>query len=338
MTTSPENPKPHAPVHGPVHAPVHAQVQAAQTPLLPPLTDRTLTGIGLMIAFALMAPGIDIFAKLATQSVTAGQVALARFTVQVAVLWPLIFLMGRAWRVEARLLPLHALRGVLMGLATLCFIAAVSVMPVADAIAIFFVEPLILTLLSAWLLGEAVGPRRLLACAAGFVGALIVVRPSFQDLGWVATLPLVTAFCFAFYLILTRRLAQAGDPLVMQAIAGIFGGLFLLVGLVFGPLTGLAALTPVWPDTMAWVFMAMVGVVATVSHLFLVYAFRFAPAATLAPLQYLEIISATAFGFWVFGDFPDPLKWVGIAIIVGSGLFVFWREQRAVQRSRTRPD
>ena len=74
--------------------------------------------------------------------------------------------------------------------------------------------------------------------------------------------------------------------------------------------------------------MLGVGVMATISHVFLVFAFRFAPASTLAPLQYLEIVAATTFGYLVFGDFPDALKWLGIAIIVGSGLFVFWRERR----------
>ncbi|WP_112320424.1 DMT family transporter [Oceanibium sediminis] len=301
--------------------------------ILPPLTDRVLLGIGLMIAFALLAPGIDIFAKLATQTASPGEVALARFAVQAAALWPMIWLIRRPCRMTRRQLWLHALRGALMGAATLCFITAVSVMPVADAIAIFFVEPLILTLLSAWLLGEVVGPRRVLACALGFVGALIVVRPSFQDIGWVAVLPLVTALAFAFYLILTRQ-ARAEDPLVMQGIAGLFGVAFLGIGLLTGPTLGLAVLTPVGANGLALVYMAMVGVMATISHLFLVYAFRFAPAATLAPLQYLEIIAATAFGYWVFGDFPDAIKWAGIAIIVASGLFVFWREQLAAQRAR----
>ena len=223
---------------------------------------------------------------------------------------------------------LQALRGVLMGIATVAFITALSYMPVADAIAIFFVEPLILTLLSAWVLREQVGWRRIAACLVGFAGALIVVRPSFEELGWVAALPLVTACTFAVYLLLTRKLAQGEDPIAMQAWAGLFGMLFLAVVLVAGEGSGSAVFDPIWPDARGWALMLGVGVMATISHVFLVFAFRFAPASTLAPLQYLEIVAATTFGYLVFGDFPDALKWLGIAIIVGSGLFVFWRERR----------
>lgn len=285
-----------------------------------------------MIGFATLAPGIDIFAKLATQTMPPGQVALARFSVQAVVLWPLIAALGRLRFMTPRALGLHALRGLLMSIATTAFIAAISRMPVADAISIFFVEPLILTLLSAWLLKEPVGPRRIAACLAGFVGALIVVRPSFQDLGWVATLPLVTAVTFAFYLLLTRHMAPREDPLTMQATSGVFGMIFVGLALAVGSQMGLPAFDPVWPAGRDWALLAGVGVMATASHLLLVYAFRLAPASILAPLQYLEIIAATAFGFWVFGDFPDAVKWLGIAIIVGSGLYVFMRERQLSRR------
>ena len=281
-----------------------------------------------MILFALVAPGIDIFAKLATQTVPSGEVSLARFAVQFALLAPVVAWQGKMrWR-GGRIMVLQALRGVLMGIATVAFITALSYMPVADAIAIFFVEPLILTLLSAWVLREQVGWRRIAACLVGFAGALIVVRPSFEELGWVAALPLVTACTFAVYLLLTRKLAQGEDPIAMQAWAGLFGMLFLACVLVAGEGSGSAVFDPTWPDARGWALMLGVGVMATISHVFLVFAFRFAPASTLAPLQYLEIVAATTFGYLVFGDFPDALKWLGIAIIVGSGLFVFWRERR----------
>jgi S-adenosylmethionine uptake transporter len=105
-----------------------------------------------------------------------------------------------------------------------------------------------------------------------------------------------------------------------------------LLALWVGEGSGSPVFDPVWPDMRGWMLMIGVGVTATVSHLFLVYAFRKAPASVLAPLQYLEIVAATIFGFLVFGDFPDALKWLGIAIIVCSGLFIFWRERLAATR------
>jgi len=292
-----------------------------------PATGDVGAGILLMIVFSLIAPGIDVFAKLATESVPSGQISLARFVVQGAALLPVVLWLG-AWRglTPARA-ALHGLRGLLVAGATVCFITALRSMPIADAIAIFFVEPMILTLLGGLILGEPVGWRRYAACAVGFLGALLVVQPSFEELGWVAFLPLGTAFCFAFYLVLTRRLAPEEDPFAMQCYAGVAGAACMTVALLAGAGSGSTVFDPVWPDLRGWMLMTGVGVMATISHLFLVFAFRKAPASVLAPLQYLEIVAATGFGYLVWGDFPDLLKWAGIAIIVGAGLFIFWRER-----------
>lgn len=294
-----------------------------------------MTGVALMITFALIAPGIDVFAKLATQILPPGEVALARFLVQFLALLPVVIWRGSFLNLTTRTVVLHGLRGLLLGIATVCFITAIREMPIADAISIFFVEPMILTILGGLLLGEKVGWRRYLACLIGFIGAMIVVRPSFQELGWVAILPLGTALTFAFYLLLTRYLAQLEDPLAMQGFAGLFGGLFVGAALWLGYGTGSAVFDPIWPDMHGWILMAGVGVMATISHLFLVFAFRNAPASVLAPLQYLEIVSATIFGYLVFGDFPDTLKWLGISIIIGSGLFILWRERLTARELQT---
>lgn len=312
--------------------PVSPHIGAAPRP---PSGDVGI-GIVLMLVFVVIAPGMDIFAKLATSTLPSGEIALARFAVQGLVLMPVVIWRGATRRGGVRRLTvraamLHGLRGFFIAVATVCFITALSVMAVADAIAIFFVEPLILTLLGGLALGERVGWRRYAACLVGFVGALIVVRPSFDQLGWMALLPLGTALGFAFYLVLTRRLAQYEDPFAMQAYSGLAGTLCVAVALWLGAGT-MTVFDPVWPDARGWLLMAAVGGIATISHLFLVFAFKNAPASTLAPFQYLEIVAATGFGYLVFGDFPDALKWLGIAIIVGSGLYVFWRESLTAER------
>lgn len=285
-----------------------------------------VNSILLMIAFALIAPGVDVFAKLAAQTVPPGEITFFRFAIQATILLPLVIWRGHHRGLTTRVVGLHALRGALIAIAIVCFITAIRLMPLADAIAIFFVEPLILTLLGALVLGEPVGWRRVAACAAGFVGALIVVRPSFEDFGWVAALPLATALSFSAYLLLTRTLSQREDPFAMQAYAGFFAAVFIAIALWLGHGSGSPVFDPVWPDGRGFLLVACTGVLATFSHLLVVYAFRKAPASTLAPLQYLEIVTATILSYLVFGDFPDALKWLGIAIIVGSGLFVFWRE------------
>ena len=201
-------------------------------------------------------------------------------------------------------------------------------MPIADAIAIFFVEPLILTLISAVFLGEKIGWRRLAAVAVGFIGALIVIRPSFINVGWPALLPLATAFCFAIYLALTRSLANDVGPLAIQALTGYAGCLTLSIAIGLGMLFGIDAALPIWPTPRQWSLLIVLGVIATGAHLLIVMAFRLTSASILAPFQYLEIISATLLGLLIFGDFPQPITWLGVAIIVGSGLFVYWRERR----------
>ncbi len=285
-----------------------------------------------MVLFTLTAPMLDAFAKLATDEATPMQIAFARFAVQSVLLVPVLILTRRLIVPPGRELRLHALRGAFMAVATLLFFTALTEMAIADAIAIFFVQPMILTLLSAPLLGEPVGWRRYLACAVGFSGALLVIQPSFSAFGWLAAAPLGAACCFAFYLIFTRKLAQSVDAVSMQFWSGLFGAMVMAGALGLGAAAGSAvfAVNAVSPYTMA--LMLGMGLFATFSHLAIVSAFARAPASVLAPLQYLEIIAATAIGFLVFGDFPDALTWTGIAIIIASGMVIIWREQAAARR------
>jgi drug/metabolite transporter (DMT)-like permease len=223
---------------------------------------------------------------------------------------------------------LHLLRAALIVAATAAFFAALRAMPIADAIAIFFVEPFLLTLLGALFLGEGLGWRRLAACAVGFLGALLILRPSFAEIGPVALLPLVTALCFAFYMVLTRRLARRLSAVDLQFWTAL-GATALLVPIIFwGSASGVGDLTPVWPEGRFWGYLAAVGIVATASHLMISAALGLAPAGMLAPLQYLEIVSATALGYLIFADLPDRQTLAGIALIVAAGFYVFLRERR----------
>ena len=279
----------------------------------------------IMVAAMLLLPAIDALAKVLAATVPAGLIAWSRFAFQTTLLAPDALRKRRSAQRGLQLT--HAARGALLALTTLMFFAAVRVLPLAEAISIFFVEPLILTLLSAVLLRESIGWRRISAVVIGFAGALIIIRPSYEIFGPHALLPLGAAFCFALYLILTRRIAPREDPTTMQFHAGFFGFLVMSAGLAIGWGLDIAVLTPVWPTLPEWGLLALIGIVATVGHQMVVHAFRRAEAAILAPFQYLEIVGATTYGFILFGDFPDATTWLGVAIIVGSGFYVFHRER-----------
>ncbi|MGC9420657.1 MAG: DMT family transporter [Rhodovulum sp.] len=289
--------------------------------------DRIVPGILLMIGFTVTAPVMDSFAKLAAAEIPVGQIVAARFGIQVLLLFPVAWALGSLARPTLPEAGLHLVRAALIIAATSAFFAALGVMPLADAIAIFFVEPFILTLLGALLLGESVGWRRILACLVGFGGALLVIRPSFAAFGPVALLPLMTAFFFANYVILTRKVARSMAPLALQAWTALAACLLVFPALVLFRGSGVGPLDPVMPQGIFWVWLAGVGVAATVSHLFISASLRLAPAAVIAPLGYLEIVSAAALGFLVFGDLPDAQALAGIAIIMGAGLYVFLRER-----------
>lgn len=284
-------------------------------------------GMVFMILAMLMLPGIDAMAKLVSGSISAGQTAWARFFFQILLLAPFVLWQG-GLRLDG-MLWVHAARGFLIAVATLLFFSALKVMPLADAIAVFFVQPFIVTVFAALFLGETFGWRRMLAILIGFGGALLIIKPSYEAFGLTALLPIGTAVSFALYVILTRWLVRSVAPLAMQFLAGVFGLITMSGALYFGWTHDIAVLTPVWPTAREWLFLAMLGIIATSGHVLVVMAYSRASVAVLAPFQYLEIVSATTLGFLLFNDLPDLLTWVGIAIIVSSGLFVFYREQRS---------
>lgn len=298
------------------------------TTAITPLRDEVSLGLFLMVLSVLLAPIIDVFAKLAVTAVPATEIAFVRMLFQMAVLGPICLLRGTLLDVTWKKTGLHAARGLLMAITMISFVTPLAVMEIADAIAIFFVEPIILTILGSIFLKEIIGWRRYTACGAGFFGSLLVIQPSLQEVGPIALLPVVSAFSLALFFLLTRLVAQKEDPWSMQFYAGFWGALFSGLLLAIGGASGIAMLTPVMPDMTHTLYIAAAAIAATIAGVLGVYAYRSAPASTLAPLQYLEIVSATILGWWVFGDLPDALKWLGISIIICSGLYVIWRERQ----------
>lgn len=299
------------------------------------MADRTLLGLALMLGFCATAPLIDVFSKLAAGTLAVGQVTAARFAVQGALMLP--FALGAGLGLPRALLGPLLLRAACLVVSTFAFVSAIDRMPLADALAIVFVMPFVLLILGRLVMGDAVGPRRVAACAVGFAGALLVVQPSFAEFGAVALWPLLTAVAFAGYMLVTRGLSGRIGGAAMQVHTSVLATLMCLPFLLMGEWRGWEALDPSMPDAQGSLWLLGVGAASALSHWLMTEALRCAPSATLAPLQYLEIVSAAALSWWVWGDWPDGLTWAGIGVIVLSGLYVVHRERLASAARRAAP-
>ncbi|KQT85437.1 DMT family transporter [Aurantimonas sp. Leaf443] len=296
--------------------------------------DRTLLGIGLMVVFCVVAPLIDVSSKIAVQSVSTGTVTLFRFVVQAALMAPVVLLLRLPVRRSRTVLALTLARALVNIASTFTFVAAVRVMPIADALAVAFVSPFILLVMGRFILGETIGARRLGAAVVGFSGTLLIIQPSFAAFGWVALLPVGCAFFFAVYMLITRRLARDLHPVAMQFDTAVAASLLCLPLLGLGTAAGWPSAGFSMPEGAIWFWCVGVGLMATISHMAMTYALSFAPSSTLAPLNYLEIVTATLFGFLFFGDFPGGMTWAGIGIVILSGLYVIHRERIAARDRR----
>ena len=278
-----------------------------------------------LIVFAfLFLPTIDALAKLLGDGISAGQIAWCRFLIQTILMGPIFFWALRKHKAQKILL--QFMRGVLIASTTVLIFASVKFMPLAEVIAIFFIEPLLVTMLSAIILGERLGWKRLAATTVGFFGALVVVQPNYELFGLLSFLPFLAALSFAFYMILTRKLSQVESAGVLQFNSGLSGLIFMSVMLATFSNFDIPMLEIKMPQEQEWILLILIGVIATLGHFILAFASKYIEANILAPFQYFEIVGATFLGFWLFGDFPAPIAWLGIITIVLSGIYVFKSE------------
>ncbi len=259
------------------------------------------------------------------------------------------------WRILKTDRPgLHLLRGLLIVAANLTFFTALAVMPLAEATAVFFVAPLMITLLSIPLLGEKVGPMRLGAVVVGFLGVIVMTRPwqtgVGRDVGLLMyVLPVVAAFTYALNSVLTRFLGAKSKA---SAMAVYIQTCFIIVSFLFWLVAGDGRYASafenesvifllrawVWPDDGdRWLFVGL-GLNSAIVGYCLGQAYRLADAATVAPFEYVGLPLAIFWGWVIWGDLPDLPVAIGITLILGSGLFVFLRERQkdgqAISRKR----
>lgn len=279
----------------------------------------TVKGIILMVLAMLIIPFNDGIAKALTARYPADEITWGRYFFHFLILVPLIAWKHGPMALRPERAALHLLRGAFTVCATFFFFWGLSRLPMADTLALVFGYPLMVTAMSAIFLGERVGIRRWAAVLAGLIGTLIIIRPGTDVFQWWSLLGVMAGFCMACYWVVTRRISGSAPPLVAAAYAALFGTVVLPVLIPTG------WVLPTWPDIG---LMAAMGGIAAIFHLLVVKALDYAAASVLAPFGYCEMIMATAIGFFVFGDFPDVLTWLGIAIVIGAGIYVSWRERK----------
>lgn len=272
--------------------------------------------LGAGLCFSLL----DASAKYLVRDHALVLVVWARYAGQMAVVTPWAWRrVGPGfWRTKHVVLQL--VRSALLAAATLSFFGALRYLPIAEASAITFLAPVLVVLLSPWVLGERLRRSRLAAALAGFIGILILLRPGSSILHPSVVLLFLTALCNALYLMLTRKLPNDSGATT----------------LFYSALVGTLALAPVVPAAVDLgaisgrdaLLFALLGGFAGLGHAMLTRAVSTCPASLLAPFTYLQILWATAAGFLVFDHWPDGWSFAGMAVIVASGLALAWQERR----------
>ncbi len=295
----------------------------------PPATTPASTSaraILLMVAAMAVLTVNDTIAKWLTQRVPVGEVMAVRgvLVVAFAVAWAAS--RGRLRDLHTRNLRPHLLRGGLMASSTFLFVTSLSLMPIADAIAISFAGPIFGTVLGALLLRERVGWRRWTAVAVGFAGVMVMVRPTPETVRLVALVPLGAALIGALRDVLTRRMGTGGEStlaiLVVSTAVVAFAGLLTLP---FG------WVVPDWPELGLF---AVTAVLVGVAQGLMIESLRYGEVGLVGPFKYTSLVWAVLLGALVWGDLPGPWTWAGSAIVIASGLYIWRREASLARRHR----
>lgn len=287
--------------------------------------DRPLRGIALILAALAFFSCSDAASKLMTASLPAIEVAWLRYCIFMLLMVGTATATGQVRNLRSKRPVLQALRALGVLGSSFFFITGLSFLPMAEATAIAFISPMIVTALSIPLLGEVIGWRRWSAVVVGLVGVVIVIRPGAGAFDAAAIFPVLSAFSWAVALVVTRMMRGSDGPLVALAYAAVVGW---LVTSVLVPFTWV---TPGWHEIGLGL---ITGVASTIAQWLVVLAFQQARASVLAPFSYSQLVWSGLLGFFIFGNMPDGWTLVGAGVIIASGLYTAHRE-RAVRVSST---
>lgn len=311
----------------------------------PVATIGVLCALGASVGFTLH----DMAIKSLSGGYALHQITLIRSVLALGLMLGLVMpLTGGFRQLRTRRPWLHLLRGSFVVASNMAFFTALAAMPLAEATAIFFVSPLILAILSVVVLGERVGPRRWLAIGAGLAGVAIVIRPGGAAFTAVSLLPLIAAAFYAANHTMTRVLGLRDSAVTLAFYIQLtFLAFSLTVGLILGDgrydgggqAAALSFLTRawIWPPAQDWPLLVLAGLGSTLGGLLISQAYRLCEAALVAPLEYIALPMAILWGFAVFGEWPEPLAWAGIALILSGGLYMIWSETRTKSADPKKP-
>ena len=264
-----------------------------------------------------MLPVMDGFAKYLSSTLPVLQITWSRYFFTVVIVLPIMLIFFRknlTWTEQPKL---QLIRGLLLFCANILFFYSISIISLAKALTLAFIAPLIVTALSPILLGEKVGFRRWAAVIVGFIGSLIVIRPGFVEINLASIAALGTGVMYGFYLIVTRKLHNSDNPLLTLLLTGVVGAIL-----------GSMIMPTVWvqPTINEWYMMFAIGFFASIGHLFLILSLRYADASKLAPFGYFEIVPNIIIGYFFFNHLPNQWHFIGLFIIISSGVYIFRRE------------
>ena len=264
-----------------------------------------------------MLPIMDGFAKYLSTSIPVLQITWSRYFFTVVFVLPIMIFFFRKNLIWTEQPKLQLIRGLLLFCANILFFYSISIISLSKALTLAFIAPIIVTALSPILLGEKVGLRRWLAVIMGFIGSLIVIRPGFVEINLASIAALGTGMLYGFYLIVTRKLHNSDNPLLTLLLTGIVGG---VIGSIIMPF--------VWvePTVSEWLMMSAIGFFASIGHLLLILSLMYADASKLAPFGYFEIVPNIIIGYFFFDNFPSFWHFIGLSIIISSGIYIFRRE------------
>ena len=269
-----------------------------------------------LLAWAIL-PFMDTIAKYLSSDLSFFQITWARYFFTVFFTLPFMFFFFRKKLTYSENPKLQILRGLTLFFANICFFYSISIISMAKALTLAFIAPIITTALSPIFLGEKVGLRRWTAVLIGFLGSLVVIRPGFLEINLATIAALGTGCFYGFYLIITRKLHSTDSPLLTLLLTGLVG---VIIASFYVPF--------VWinPSLIQWSMLAIMGIFACLGHLLLIYSLKFADASKLAPFGYFEILPNIILGYIIFNDFPDYWTFIGLFIIISSGIYIFNRE------------
>ncbi len=272
----------------------------------------------------MLLPFMDGIAKYLSSEIHFMQVVWGRYFFMFFITLMISFIFFRKYLSWPSNINIQLIRGFLLFITTILFFYSISVISLPEALTLAFISPIVVTVLSIFILRERVGIHRWIAVFSGFLGVLIILRPGFNEINFASICALLAGIIYALFLIYTRKLAFTDSPLVTLIFTGFVGTLLITLIIPF-----------YWIDMNLnhLLFLFLLATIGSVGHFLIILSLKLGEASKLAPLGYFEIITNIFVGFSFFGYLPDIFIYTGLILIVSSGIYIFIREQKKISNN-----